>query len=70
MALFPTPGYCDEEMIFFRVSDLRQAPSDSHHKPDEDEDIQARSVTIAEARAIIAAGEIVDLKTAFALTLV
>src|ERR1700736_2761494 len=22
-ALFPTPGYCDEEMIYFRVSDLR-----------------------------------------------
>ena len=70
MALFPTPGYCDEEMIFFRVSDLRQAAPDSHHKPDEDEDIQARSVTIAEARAMVAAGEIVDLKTAFALTLV
>ena len=22
--LFPTPGYCDEQMIFFRLSDLRQ----------------------------------------------
>jgi ADP-ribose pyrophosphatase len=68
-ALFPTPGYCDEEMIFFRVFDLRQPPPDSPHKPDEDEDIQARSVTVAEARAMLARGEIVDLKTAYALTL-
>ena len=40
-ALFPTPGYCDEQMIFFRLSDLRQPPADSPHKPDEDEDIEA-----------------------------
>jgi ADP-ribose diphosphatase len=69
-SLFPTPGYCDEEMIFFRVSDLRQPPPDSPHKPDEDEDIQARTITIAEARAMLARGDIVDLKTAYALTLV
>jgi hypothetical protein len=56
-------------MIFFRVFDLRQPPPDSPHKPDEDEDIQARSVTVAEARAMLARGEIVDLKTAYALTL-
>ena len=69
-ALFPTPGYCDEEMIFFRVSHLRQPPPDSPHKPDEDEDIQARSVTVTEARAMVALGKIVDLKTAYALTLI
>ena len=69
-ALFPTPGYCDEEMIFFRVSDLRQPPPDSPHRPDEDEDIQARSVTIADARTMVARGEIIDLKTAYALTLI
>ena len=69
-ALFPTPGYCDEKMIFFRVSDLRQPPPESPHKPDEDEDIQARSVTVDQARTMVARGEIVDLKTAYALTLV
>jgi ADP-ribose pyrophosphatase len=67
---YPVPGYCDEEMIFYRASGLRQPPPDSPHKPDEDEDIQPRTVTIAEARAMVARGEIVDLKTAFALTLV
>jgi len=69
-ALFPTPGYCDEEMTFFRVSDLRQPPPESPHKPDEDEDIQARSVTVDQARTMVARGEIVDLKTAYALTLI
>ena len=67
--LYPAPGFCDEELIFFRVSDLRTPPPDSPHKPDEDEDITTRTVPIAEARAMLARGEIVDLKTAYALTL-
>jgi ADP-ribose pyrophosphatase len=68
--LYPTPGYCDEEMIFFRVSDLRQPPPGSPHKPDEDEDIHSRTITPGEARAMVDRGEIVDLKTAYALTLI
>ena len=69
-AWYPTPGYCDEEMIFFRVSDLRAPAADSRHRPDEDEDITTKSVTVAEARAMARRGEIVDLKTAYALTLI
>ena len=69
-ALFSTPGFCDEELIFFRVSDLREPPSDSTHKPDEDEDIHAQPFTFAEARAMVARGDILDLKTTYALTLV
>lgn len=69
-AFYPTPGYCDEQLIFFRVSDLRRPPPDSPHKPDEDEDISARSVAVAEARAMLERGDIVDLKTAYALTLI
>jgi ADP-ribose pyrophosphatase len=68
--LFPSPGYCDEEMIFFRVSALRQPAPDSKHKPDEDEDIEVHPVTVAEARQMAARGDIVDLKTAYALTLI
>ena len=68
--LYPAPGFCDEELIFFRASDLRTPPPDSPHKPDEDEDITTRTVTVAEARAMVARGEIVDLKTAYALTLI
>jgi len=68
--LYPTPGYCDEEMIFFRVSDLRPPPPDSPHAPDEDEDIHAQTFTIADAKAMVARGEIVDLKSAYGLTLI
>jgi len=68
--LYPAPGFCDEELIFFRASDLRPPPPDSPHKPDEDEDITSRTVSIAEARTMVERGEIVDLKTAYALTLV
>lgn len=69
-AFYPTPGYCDEEMIFFRVSGLRAPAPDSPHKPDDDEDIVCRPLSLAEAREMVARGEIVDLKTAYALTLV
>jgi ADP-ribose pyrophosphatase len=68
-AWYPVPGYCDEEMVFFRLSELRPPPPDSRGLPDEDEDIESRSVTIAEARSMVAGGEIIDLKTAFGLTL-
>jgi ADP-ribose pyrophosphatase len=67
--LFPTPGYCDEELIFYRLSDLHTPPPDSRHRPDDDEDIESRAVTIDEARAMVETGEIVDLKTAYGLTL-
>lgn len=57
-------------MIVFRVSDLRPPPPDSTHKPDEDEDIHAQVFSIAEAKAMAAGGEIVDLETAYGLTLI
>ena len=68
--LYPAPGFCDEALIFFRAWDLRPPAADSPHQPDEDEDITTRTVTIAEARAMLARGEIEDLKTAYALTLI
>ena len=63
------PGYCDEEMVFFKVSALGPPPPDSPHKPDADENIETRTMTVDEARAMVRRGEIIDLKTAFALTL-
>src|SRR5205809_858995 len=58
-ALFPTPGYCDEEMIFFRGTGLRAPDATSPHKPDPDEDITAQAFTLADARAMVGRGEIV-----------
>jgi ADP-ribose pyrophosphatase len=69
-ALFPAPGFCDETLIFFRVSDLRAPDPDSPHHPDEDEDIDAQLFAVSEAKAMVARGEIVDLKSAYGLTLI
>jgi ADP-ribose pyrophosphatase len=67
-ALLPTPGYCDEEMLFFRVSGL-SVPGHAAHV-DEDEDIEPRTYTIAEAREMVRRGEIVDMKTVVGLGLI
>jgi ADP-ribose pyrophosphatase len=66
-ALYPTPGYCDEEMVFFRVSGLEETAEPAH--VDEDEDIEARTFELREAREMIRRGEIVDMKTVVALGL-
>lgn len=68
--LYPAPGFCDEELIFFKVSALRPPSPDSTRKPDDDEEIEAVAVTVEEARAMVERGEIVDLKTAYGLSLV
>jgi len=67
-ALLPTPGYCDEEMIFFRVSGL--SVPDEAAALDEDEDIEPRTFTIADAREMVRRGEITDMKTVAGLTLI
>lgn len=68
-AFFPTPGYCDEEMRFFRASGLRQPRPGESAQPDEDEDIEARAFSPAAIREMAASGEIIDLKTVAALSL-
>jgi ADP-ribose pyrophosphatase len=69
-SFFPTPGYCDEEMHFFEASGLRKpGTEDETAHQDEDEDIEARPFTLERVRAMIASGEIVDLKTVAGLSL-
>ena len=67
---FPTPGFCDEIMIYYRCEDLRPPAADSTAQKDADEEIEPRTFTVEEARALIAAGEIVDLKTLAGLSLI
>jgi ADP-ribose pyrophosphatase len=67
---YPTPGFCDEVMTYYRCEDLRPpAPGSTAHK-DEDEEIEPRTFTVAEARALVHAGDIVDLKTVAGLSLI
>jgi ADP-ribose pyrophosphatase len=62
-AFFPTPGYCDEEMIFFKATSLREPAPGEHAHADEDEDIEPRAFTLDELQRMVTIGEIVDLKT-------
>ena len=66
-AMFPTPGYCDEEMFFFRVSGL-SVPQHEAEK-DDDEDIEVQTFTLKAAREMVRRGEIVDMKTVIGLSL-
>ncbi|HEX4346481.1 MAG TPA: NUDIX hydrolase [Vicinamibacterales bacterium] len=67
---YPAPGFCDEQLTFFRARNLTSPPPDSPNKPDEDEDIHVEAFTIADANGMVARGEIVDLKTAYGLSLI
>ena len=67
-AMFPTPGYCDEEMVFFRVSSLEE-PTEAAAL-DEDEDIEARTFELRDAREMIRRGEITDMKTVAGLAMI
>jgi len=67
-SFLPTPGYCDEEMVFFRLSGLN-VPSEAA-AVDEDEDIEAREFALADAREMVRRGEIVDMKTVVGLSLI
>jgi ADP-ribose pyrophosphatase len=69
-ALFPTPGYCDEEMIFFKATALRAPRPDEQAHADDDEDIEPKAFAPGDLRRMIAIGEIVDLKTVAGLALI
>ncbi|MGE3842839.1 MAG: NUDIX hydrolase [Vicinamibacterales bacterium] len=66
-AFFAAPGYCDEEMIFYRATGLTRPPQPA--APDDDEDIETRTVSLDEARDMVLRGDIVDMKSALAIAL-
>ena len=68
-SFFPTPGYCDEEMHFYRADGLRTPTADEMAQPDEDEDIETRAFSAVEIRRMIVDGEVIDLKTVAGLAL-
>ena len=67
-AMYPTPGYCDEEMVFFRLSGLEK--TEDKAAVDEDEDIEAQVFELRDAREMIRRGEIQDMKTLVGLALI
>jgi len=68
-AFYPAPGFCDELLIYFRLTGLRAPDPGSTRHPDADEDIEARAYAVDAAKAMVARGDIQDLKTAYGLSL-
>ena len=66
---YPTPGYCDEEMNFYRATGLREPREGETAEQDEDEDIEKQSFTVEQIRSMIRSGEIIDMKTVAGLAL-
>jgi ADP-ribose pyrophosphatase len=68
---FPSPGFCDEAMIFFRLTHLRDPlATDPPASQDADELIEAQEFAMADARQMVRDGAIVDMKTAYGLSLI
>lgn len=64
---YPTPGFCDERMIFYRCEQLvrpRQPIAG-----DEDEQIEPRAMSVAAAWRLVGRGQIIDMKTILGLVL-
>ena len=68
-SFYPTPGYCDEEMNFYKATGLRAPRGDEKAEQDEDEDIEQGAFSVERVRSMIRSGEIIDLKTAAGLAL-
>jgi len=62
-SFFPTPGYCDEDMTFYKATELGEPRQGDEAHPDEDEDIEARAFAIDDLLRMIELGQIADLKT-------
>lgn len=66
-SLLPTPGYCDEEMVFYLAEDLHIPAEAAAH--DEDEQLEPRTFTLAELQDMAGRGELTDMKTVCGLAL-
>lgn len=64
---YPTPGFCDEKMIYYVCSALSKPTRRVALDPDEQ--IEPRLFSLRRALALIARGDIVDMKTVVGLRL-
>ena len=67
-AWYPSPGFCDELMIFYSCRELTKPKVPA--TKDEDEQIKPRTFTLDEAWALARSGKIIDMKTIVGLGLV
>jgi ADP-ribose pyrophosphatase len=64
---YPTPGFCDEVMVYYACTKLARPARAIAQDPDEQ--IEPRLFTLRRLRALIARGDIVDMKTVVGLSL-
>jgi ADP-ribose pyrophosphatase len=70
-SFFPTPGYCDEVMNFYKLTELAEPTASSPVvEKDADEDLRVKTFGVDELRRLIRNGEIIDLKTVVGIALV
>jgi ADP-ribose pyrophosphatase len=67
-ALYPSPGFCDEVMVFYHCTELRTPRRKA--RLDVDEQLEPREFSVAAARALVEEGEIIDMKTVVGLGLI
>lgn len=65
LEFWTTPGFCDEAMYLYRATALEPVPA----RPEADEKIEVLTASFAEARAMIAKGDVREGKTLVALLL-
>jgi len=63
ISAYPTPGFCNELLHVYAAYDL--GPGKQHF--DEDENIEVREFSFAQAWSMQASGEVADMKTVLAL---
>lgn len=63
-SFYPSPGYTTEVMHFYRLTELSEPESTARQDPDEH--LEVRTVTLDELGAMIASGDVVDMKTVVA----
>ena len=66
---FPSPGFCNEAMNFFLLTELRDPRAGEAAHQDPDELLTVKEFPVAEVRQMIKAGEIVDMKTVVGVAL-
>jgi ADP-ribose pyrophosphatase len=70
LSLFPSPGFCDEEMHFFMLTDLRdRLASEPAPHQDPDEILKVKEFSVKEVREMVSVGEIADMKTVVGITM-
>jgi ADP-ribose pyrophosphatase len=66
-AYYPSPGFCDERMIFFACSGLVRPRRPA--KIDPDEQIEPRTFRVRDVWRLVDRGQIIDMKTVLGLVL-